>query len=150
MALTGSNVNRLNPTGGDTFATFTDGAGERHMSMVEVDAEGNPVAYGTNYATTAAEDSAVLKASAGQVGEIHAYQDGLAGTAVVFMLFNATSLPANGAAPVWRIPIVGGIANYWFPTGYQFSTGLVGAFSSTHATLTVTTDSQGFVHARSR
>lgn len=150
MALTGSNVNRLNPTGGDAFATFTDGAGERHMSMVEVDAEGNPVAYGTNYATTTAEDSAVLKASAGQVGEVHAYQDGLAGTAVTLMLFNATSLPANGTSPVWRIPIVGGIANYWFPTGYQFATGLVAAFSTTHATLTVTADSQGFIHARSR
>jgi hypothetical protein len=51
---------------------------------------------------------------------------------------------------VWRIPLVGGIGNYFFPTGFQFSTGITAAFSSTHDDLTVTTAGEGYLHARYR
>lgn len=150
MALTQTTVIRTDDLSGDTFLTYDTAGGAKAQGMVMADADGNPIAYGTNYSSSAAEDSKVIKASAGQAGEIHAYLDGFSGTAVTVMLFDASSLPATGTEPLWRIPLVGGVGNYFFPTGLQFSAGLVVAFSSTHGTLTVTTASEGFIHARFR
>lgn len=149
MALTAGTVGRDDEASGQDFAVFNDGVA-RHQSMVPADADGNPIAYGTNYSSAAAEDSEAIKASAGVVGEIHTFLEGLSGTAVCAMLFNATSLPANGTAPVWRIPLIGGVGTYYWPTGFQFSTGLTVAFSSTFDDLTVTTGSEGYIHARFR
>lgn len=147
--LSDSNVNRINPGTGDVFKSPQDQAGRRHQSVVVADADGNPVAYGDNARTPGAADSLVIKAAAGVVGEVHAYQDGLAGSAVCLMLFNATSQPADTAVPEWRIPVIGGLANYWFPTGFQFSTGLVAVWSSTHDVLTATVGgTEGYIHAR--
>jgi len=149
MALTGSSVKRFDDATGDVFATWDDGAKE-HQSFVMSDADGQPIAYGFQGISAVAEDSKVIKASAGAAGELHAYLDGLSGTAVCAMCFNATSLPANGTTPYWRIPLIGGVGSYWFPTGLLFTTGLVMAFSSTHANLTVTTGSEGFFQTRHR
>jgi hypothetical protein len=150
MALTLESVGRNNEASGQAFAVFNDGS-QRHQSMVPADADGNPVAYGSNAVTGGtAADSLVVKAAAGALGELHGYLEGLSGSAVCIMLFNATSLPANGTAPVWRVPLIGGVGNYFFPTGFQFATGLVAAFSSTHDDLTVTTGSEGYLHARYR
>lgn len=64
------------------------------------------------------------------------------------MLFNADSLPANGAAPIWRMLVpAGGEASETFNPGLSFSEGIVAAISSTDTTLTVTTGSEGYIHA---
>ena len=147
MALTPETVGRENEAAGQAFAVLNDGSA-RHQSVVLADADGNPVAYGTNYSSSAAEDSEVIQSGSGVVGEVHGYLDGLSGLGVCIMLFDASSLPVNGTAPAWRIPLLGGVGTYFWPTGFQYSTGLVVAFSSTHATLTVTTTSEGFFHTR--
>jgi hypothetical protein len=67
------------------------------------------------------------------------------------MLFDATSLPTNGAIPVLSIPLgVAPSATQAYPgsfslppQGLQFQTGIVFAISSTAKTLTVDTQSGG-------
>ena len=64
------------------------------------------------------------------------------------MIFNNTSLPANGTAPDHRafVPGLGEAMESLGPYGRKFSTGMVVALSSTRDTLTVTTGSEGFFH----
>lgn len=149
MALSKVTVKRAVQADGNDFLTLADGSSRLAQAVVPVDADGNAIAYGANYSSAAKEDSKILSVAAGAIGEVHTYLDGFSGTAVTVMLFNATSLPINGTAPDWRIPLTAGIGSYWFPTGFSYTAGLVIAFSSTHATLTVTTGSEGYIHTRS-
>jgi hypothetical protein len=93
-------------------------------------------------ASTAAEACHVLKASAGILYSV----GGLAGQAEYFMLFNATSAPADGTVtPVWWGQA--GAAGYWgvsFPNPLSLSTGVTVCASST-APFTKTAISTGNV-----
>lgn len=67
------------------------------------------------------------------------------------MLFNATSVPANTAIPVYpavAIPTEGtGTISEEVAQGMDFGIGLVAALSSTLASLTLTTTNDGFFKA---
>lgn len=151
MALTKTNVVRDTDAGpGSDFATFDDPGSDKHQSMVHSDEDGGALVFGVNYSSAALEDSAAIS-GATSVGEIMAVLDnpGTA-TAVCAMVFDAASLPANGTVPLWRIPMSNGGGGYSFPKGLTLATGLVVAFSSTLATLTVTTASEGTFNVRKR
>lgn len=97
----------------------------------------------------ASADSAVIKAAAGKLGEIMVVLDPAATTDRCVMLFDATSLPADGTDPVWRFPVTGAqAAAYAFPRGLEFATGIVVALSSTWDDLTVTVASEAYFHAQ--
>jgi hypothetical protein len=71
--------------------------------------------------------------------------------AKVLMLFDATSLPTNGAIPVLAVPIAAATSatqpspgSFSLPTqGFQFQNGIVFALSTTAKTLTVDTTAGG-------
>lgn len=150
MALTKTIVKRLIQPSGSDFSVLEDGTGVKAQGTAAVDADGNHIAFGINYSSAAAEDSKIVSAVAGSVGEVWCYQDGLSGTALTVMMFDSATLPSNGTAPAWRIPLISGTGGYSFPTAFQFTAGLVVAFSTSHDTLTVSTGSEGFIHTRSR
>lgn len=151
MALTKTNVVRDTDSGpGSNFSTFDDPGGDKHQSMVHADASGNPLVFGVNYSSSALEDSAAVS-GATTLGEVFGtLDDPDTATAVCVMLFDAASLPAPGTVPLWRIPMSNGGGGYSFPRGLPLATGFVAAFSSTLATLTVTTASEGTFNARKR
>lgn len=104
----------------------------------------------TTVTPEASADSLVIKAAPGKLGEILVVMDPTAGiTDRCAMLFDATSLPANGTDPVWRFPVVGSkAAAYAFPRGLEFTTGIVVALSSTWDDLTVTVGLEAYFHAQ--
>jgi len=96
-------------------------------------------------------DSLVIKAASGVLHDVCVVMDQTAGTTKrCVMLFDATSLPANGTDPVWRFHVDGsGTASYTFSSNEPlfFATGIIVAISSTWDDLTVTTAGEGFIHA---
>jgi hypothetical protein len=106
-----------------------------------------PVSPAVPVVSAAAEGSHVLKASPGALLSVYTYNSG---AAAFLMVFNATSLPANGAVtPIECVPV--GSASYQFlnfaprpPEWY--STGIVVAVSTTGC-FTLTVGSGAFFHA---
>lgn len=96
-------------------------------------------------------DSLVIKAAPGLLHDVCVVMDKTAGTTDrCVMLFDAASLPSNGALPVWRFDVDGGkTASYTFSSNepIYFATGIVVALSSTWDDLTVTTAGEAFFHA---
>jgi hypothetical protein len=94
--------------------------------------------------STSLENSHVVKTSAGTLYELHGFNDG--SVTLYLMLFNTTSVPANGTAPLerFRIPAGGSIA---YSPGQPISlgTGIVWAASTTPNTLTIDTASKSYV-----
>lgn len=82
---------------------------------------------------TAAASNQVLKASAGNLYDLTVT---IGATSGYVMLFDATSLPGNGAVtPVWCAPVTsngtnGGISAAW-PSPKRFGTGITAGFSTT-------------------
>lgn len=64
-------------------------------------------------------------------------------------LFDADSLPSNGAVPLYSVRVVSGLTagHEFISTGAYFQEGLVAALSSTGPTLTVTVASEGLFGA---
>ena len=102
--------------------------------------------------SSALEDSLVVSTAPVNLISVMATLDPTAGTvARCVMIFNATSLPANGTVPAWSFPCNGASG-----AGYAFGdeetlyldTGCVVAFSSTYDDLTVTTGSEGTFSAQ--
>lgn len=103
---------------------------------------------GTPVVTTTLEGSHVLKASPGCLISAYVYN---AGTAAFFMVFNATTLPANGAvAPLECIPVAAASYQYlnFAPQPPEFySTGITTAISTGANCLTLTVGSGAWFHA---
>ena len=83
--------------------------------------------------STAAASNLVIKASAGNLYEITV---SVGATAGYLMLFNATSLPSNGAVtPVYCVPVDSNGTNGWFSKSFfppkGFATGITAGFSTT-------------------
>lgn len=68
----------------------------------------------------------------------------------VLMLFNAATLPANGAVPEFEqaSPFGKTIGFDWGQQGERFTVGLVAALSTTAGTLTVATANDGFFQSQ--
>ena len=102
------------------------------------------------YATAgAAVASAIISAVPATLVELRVISDPTVTVDRYVMLFDATSLPANGAAPLWRsyLPGGSGIGESWGDIGLPFtSLGIVAAISSTPDTLTVTS-AEAYFHA---
>lgn len=87
----------------------------------------------TSSSGTAAASNQVLKASAGNLYDLTVT---IGATSGYVMLFDATSLPSNGAVtPVWCYAVTsngtnGGIAAAW-PSPKRFGTGITAGFSTT-------------------
>lgn len=92
------------------------------------------------YHSAQLEDSAVLKVNAGRLTSFYGTNQDTAGCWI--MLFDATSLPANGTLP--KCVIAAGQTDNFFidvpDNGIRFDTGIVAASSSTGDTLTVRTN----------
>ena len=100
--------------------------------------------------SAAAEDSAVVSATRARLLKASAVNT--SGSLRYFMVFDASSLPGNGATPLFRKPVAasGGVAEIDLTNivedsgqGYDCTTGIVVALSSTAPTLTVTVASEG-------
>lgn len=122
-------------TTGTTAPLLIDAYGR--LVTVSVGA-GTPVATGGSsfYDTTVLAPSGVIKASSGSLYLVVGANE--SANKRWLMLFNATSLPVNGTAPVYQFPVPT-LAPFSLdlPRGRTFSTGIVWAASSTAATLTV-------------
>lgn len=104
------------------------------------------VVYGTAGAKVA---SAVISAVPATLVELRVVMDPLSTADRWLMLFDASSLPADTAVPIWRsyLPGGSGIGESWGDIGLPFpTTGIVAAISSTADTLTVTA-AEGYFHA---
>lgn len=126
--------------------TGTD-AGGRHIQFMAIsDTDGNHTAPGSYYNTGGtAEASAVVSGSATRVKSITMMLDPTITTSRWCMGFNATSLPADGAAPDVRFLVAGaGASSKTYAAMRAFSTGLVLAVSTTPGTLTVATSGEAY------
>ena len=105
--------------------------------------------------SAALEDSAVVKAAGGTLYRLNIINTEAAVRYI--MLFDATSLPANATAPLYRFTVASSgsldidlsslrLGNEG-STGLSFSTGIVVANSTTAATLTVSTGDDVLIDA---
>lgn len=90
-------------------------------------------AAGTNATSTAAESNRVFKASAGNLYNITAT---IGATSGYLMLFDATSLPSNGAVtPLYCVPVNSNGTNGYVAVEWtmpkRFGTGITAGFSTT-------------------
>lgn len=154
-------VNRLDDLSGDSFILqeAPSGSSEYAQGVVLVDETGSPqgliasplivrISAGTivNFHSGASDiTNLVVQATSGSLREVRVVLDPGAPSRHL-MLFNATSLPSNGTAPVWQLFIpAGGEASEAFRHGFAYSTGMVAAISSTHETLTIVTSAEGII-----
>lgn len=88
-------------------------------------------------ASAAAEASRVVKATAGSLFTVGMFNNN--GATRYLQGFQAAALPANGAVPVFSIPVAAGatVFQLFGDLGLTFATGIVLANSSTATTLTV-------------
>jgi hypothetical protein len=107
-------------------------SGTQDVAILPTSASASGIALGVS---AAAESSHVLKASA---GNLYSLTITIGATGGYLMLFDATSLPANGAVtPKYCFPIAtngtnGGIALSWLPgPPVVFATGITAGFSTT-------------------
>lgn len=80
--------------------------------------------------------SGLIFSGANTLRSIDAINLGAVGLKYTLMVFNATALPADGATPVFRVPLPGGGSAHW-DRGKSLSVGAYWAISTTDATLTV-------------
>lgn len=93
-------------------------------------------AAATRVNSTAFESGKVLKSSAGTLVTLQGYTT--ASSLQYLQIFDSTTVPSNGAVPIWFIPVV---ANSYFSldvplTGVPFTTGISVSNSSTISTKT--------------
>jgi hypothetical protein len=136
-------------TGSPLIAALTPGTTFDSSTPIDIDIKlGSYPAPVVNYVPLtpgSAEVSAVISTAPTTLLELRVFLDPTAIVGRWVMLFDAISLPADTAEPLWRAYIPGGssIGESWGadPTelpGLIFSTGIVAAISSTPNTLTVT------------
>ena len=157
-------VKRPEPGSGFGFNTFRDPSGGRSQGVAITDEDGSHQGIEANplvikpwpapvirYNTGALpEASAILSAVPTRLLHLRVVMD-LASVAPAYMLlFDAVSVPANNAVPIWRTYVHrDGQADETFEEGKElvFTYGLVVALSSTPGTLTLA-DPLGYFHAR--
>lgn len=136
MALDGSSWDRV--TGSSANGLDVDVTRVGGVVATKYAAESTTSDY-SEVASTAAEASKVVKASAGRLYSV-SVSNANAATRYL-MVFNATSLPGNGTVPVFTPIKVStgdqGQAAFFDINGKYFSTGIVVAMSSTQNTLTI-------------
>ena len=102
------------------------------------------------YASSAAEDSAVVATDQARVAELIVTNIG--GSTRFVQIFEASSLPSNGTVPLFSVALANNTTMFWDPMegigAGAFGSGFVVALSSTAATLTVTTGSEAVFYAR--
>jgi hypothetical protein len=101
----------------------------------QIGRRGTP-ADSTNVNANAGAVSGLIFSGANTLRSIDAINLGAVGLKYTLMIFNAVALPANGTAPIIRMPLPGGGSVHW-DRGKNFSTGAYWAISTTDATLTV-------------
>lgn len=116
-------------TAGDWAVLHTDALGRLQVAENAQNA--------SNASTTAYAASLVVKASAGRLWGLQGYNS--AATAQFIQLHDASSLPANGAAPVdiITVPSLGNFSRDYGPKGRAFTTGIVVSNSTTGPTKTI-------------
>lgn len=178
MAYTKKLVTRTDDTSGDSFILqeAPSASGEYAQGVVTIDETGAPsgitanpfkvsvvgtaavsiagtvatsVAVGVDYSSGGtAVDSAVIAAAPGVLRELRCIMIPTTTVSRYLMLFDATSAPANGTAPIWRmlVPAAGESGESFFP-GLDCATGITVVLSSTADTLTATTGTECYIHA---
>jgi hypothetical protein len=126
-------IRRDSPTSdaaaGDYHALHVDSLGRLRSTV--------STAAPSNATTTAYAASLVVKASAGRLFKLSGYNS--AGSAQFIQVFNSTTVPANGTAPVVLITVPAS-SNFTIDfglTGRQFATGISVCNSSTGPTKTI-------------
>lgn len=117
--------------------------GQRANLRVDSDAvllvrDTGPLAVVTAFDSGADVDSAVIKAAAGNLFQITAFN---ANAATRFLhIFDLAAVPANGTAPDWvpiPVPTNQSVAHFFGEEGLPFGTGITIAVSTTRTTLTL-------------
>lgn len=159
MPLTPGDVGHTTIAGEDRIRVFDNGGSVLTQGMALVDDSDSHAGVGINplraepsrptsrYVSSALEDSAVVKASAGVLKELVVVLSAAA-VARFLHVFDQSGALSGGETPVMRLLVpAGGMASYTPPGGLVLSTGLVVGVSSTLATYTASGDSLAAFHA---
>lgn len=119
------------PSSGQAFWVQCDSSGNLRVTSGGASADASAAV--TSASSTTAGSNLVLKASAGNLYSITVT---IGATGGYLMLFDATSLPVNGAVtPVWCGPVatsgVNGMLAIEFAAPKSFATGITAGFSTT-------------------
>lgn len=151
VAIVNLNGDPMGVTGTPIVASITGNVGIDDSTPIDVNVASSTHSHThVTYATAgAAVASAVISAVPATLVELRVILDPTATADRWVMLFDASSLPADTAVPIWRsyLPGGSGIGESWGDIGLPFlSTGIVAAISTTADTLTVAT-AEGYFHA---